>query len=310
MIGNSHAVISVKDEGLVRDFRVLTHPVSRLSFYCISIQYDSYSAVVLIYSKARHPPSLLLGFNMANHSNMRLGRKPAVHDPRVPHLFKHMAMQIPAPSADWTKAVSAWGMLANDRIGDCTAAGVLHQLQVWYNSNGFAYTPTDDEAVALYSTTSDYPKEDDGAVEQTVLQYWQSTGITTPFDTSHIAFASLNPKDINQIKLSVQYFGGCYLGIELPLTAQTQDVWEVVSTDGDGAPGSWGGHCVIAVAYDEQYVTVVTWGKLLKVAPAFLEAYCEESYALVSEDWLANSGISPPGLNMAGLKSELQAITA
>lgn len=246
---------------------------------------------------------------MSDFSNMRLGRKPAVHDPCVPHLFKHMAMQLPAPSADWTKAVPSFPMLANNSVGDCTSAGCLHQLQVWYNNTGHSYVPTDAEALALYGATSDYPQKDEGAVEQTVLQHWKTAGIVTPLDTSHIAYAALNPKDVNQIKLSVQYFGGCYLGIELPLTAQTQDVWDVVSTDGDGAPGSWGGHCVIVVAYDPKLLTVVTWGQLMKVTPEFLQAYCSESWALISEDWLADSGVSPPGLNMGALQAEMQALT-
>jgi hypothetical protein len=221
-----------------------------------------------------------------------------------------MHMVQPAPSADWTKAVKSFPLLANDQVGDCTAAGALHQLQVWLNNNGFDYTPTDAEALALYSATSNYPKEDDGAVETQVLDYWKNTGIAGPFNTDRIAYASLAPSNVNEIKLAVQYFGGCYLGIELPLTAQTQDVWEVVSATGDGAPGSWGGHCVIVVAYDEHYATVVTWGKLLKASWAFLQAYLGEAYALLSYNWLANSGISPPGLNMAALQAELQSITA
>lgn len=221
-----------------------------------------------------------------------------------------MGAMVPKPSVDWTVAVKSWPMLANDTHSDCTAAGCFHQLACWLNNNGFDYTPTDAEALALYSATSNYPKEDDGAVETTVLDYWRTTGIAGPFNTDRIVYAALTPTNVNQIKLSVQFFGGCYLGINLPLTAQTQDAWEVVSTTGDGAPGSWGGHCVIVVAYDEQYATVVTWGKLLKASWAFLQAYCAEAYGLISANWLANSGISPPGLNWDGLQRELEAIQA
>jgi hypothetical protein len=248
---------------------------------------------------------------MTDHSAMRLGRKKH-HGPRAPHLSKHMTMAIePAPSMDWAKAVKAWPMLKNDTIGDCTAAGVLHLLQLWLANNGVDYTPTDAEAVALYSATSDYPKEDDGANENDVLSYWQRTGVKTPIGTDTVSFASLTPQNLNELKLAVQFFGGCYLGVDLPLTAQSQEIWDVTpaGVTGAGMPGSWGGHCVIAVAYDAQYVTVVTWGRLMKVTPAFLEVYLDEAYAVLSKDWLAKSGISPPGLNWEELERDLQTLT-
>jgi hypothetical protein len=50
----------------------------------------------------------------------------------------------------------------------------------------------------------------------------------------------------------------------------------------------------------------VTWGKLLDITPAFMNAYCDEAYAIISMDWLADSGISPSGLNWEGLVRDLQ----
>ena len=244
--------------------------------------------------------------------NFKLGKLAPQHDPRVPHLSKHMKMMQPAPAVDWTKPVKAFSMLANDRAGDCTAVGCLNLLRTWYANNGFDYEPTDNDALSLYSATSDYPKEDNGAVEATVLKYWSQHGIQTPFGTDRIAYAALNHLDLNELKLSIQLFGGCYLGVALPLTAQTQDeIWDVVpeASDEIAAPGTWGGHCVVALAYDPDYVIVATWGKLLKVTPAFLQKYLDESWSVISNDWLANSGISPSGLNMAGLRADLAAIT-
>jgi hypothetical protein len=161
-----------------------------------------------------------------------------------------------------------------------------------------------------YSATGNYPKEDDGANERDVLTYLANTGVTNAFGTHKILFAALDPRNINEIKFAIQYLGGCYFGWNLPVAAQTQDVWQMTAagTAGAGAPGSWGGHCTMSPAYDGQSVTVATWGKLLKVTPDFIENYCEEAWALVSEDWLADSGISPPGLNMAGLQAEMKAI--
>jgi hypothetical protein len=206
--------------------------------------------------------------------------------------------------------VQSWGMLANDQVGDCTAAAVYHLIQLWLSNNSIAFTPTDAEAIALYSNTSSYPNADDGAAEIDVLKYWAKTGVPTSIGTDVVTFASLNPRDLNQLKLSIEWFGGAYLGVDLPITAQDQTAeWDVVSTSGDGAAGSWGGHAVCAVAYDQQTFTVVTWGQLMKVSNAFMQAYLEEAYAVVSQDWLVDSGISPPGLNWAGLMADMKALT-
>ncbi|MGA7781153.1 MAG: hypothetical protein WCA85_26070 [Paraburkholderia sp.] len=241
---------------------------------------------------------------------MKLGKLPARHDPRVPHLSRHMMVGVPKPAVDWTGAVKSWPMLANDVHGDCTAAAAYHISQLWRaNSSLDAWQPTDQEALALYSATSGFPKVDEGAVEMDVLRYWSTFGIGTDIGTETIAFTSLNPQNLDELKLSIQWFGAAYLGVALPLSAQTQTEWDVVAgADSLTAPGSWGGHAVCAVAYDETSFTVVTWGALKKVTPAFMQKYLDEAYAVVSRDWLADSGISPPGLDWAALTRDMEAI--
>jgi hypothetical protein len=53
---------------------------------------------------------------------------------------------------------------------------------------------------------------------------------------------------IPEIATAIWLFGGAYIGVELPISAQNQDVWDVA--DGpDAEPGSWGGHAVYLVGY-------------------------------------------------------------
>jgi hypothetical protein len=243
---------------------------------------------------------------------MKLGKHPPKVDPRVPKLSNHMMASIAAPAVDWSKPVKSWSMLANDVAGDCTAAAAYHLAQCWLANNGIDFEPTDAQALALYAATSAYPTADNGAVELDVLRHWSIVGVPTSIGTETISFASLNPANLNELRLSVQYFGGVYLGVALPLTAQMQDEWDVVPDAPSNltAPNSWGGHAVCAVAYDAAAFTIVTWGKLVKVTNAFMQKYCDEAYAVVSQDWLANSGISPPGLNWDGLQRELEAMQA
>ncbi|QGZ66246.1 hypothetical protein [Paraburkholderia acidisoli] len=243
---------------------------------------------------------------------MRLGRKPAAIPSRVPHLLKSMMVAQPKPAVDWMTAVKSWNSLGNDRYGCCTAAAAFHIVQTWFANNGVDFQPTEAQTLALYSATSDFPKEDDGAVETRVLAYWSATGIPTPDGTDTIAFSALMPTNLNELKLSIEYFGAAYIGINLPISAQTQDVWDVApgGAVGDGAPGSWGGHAVPLLAYDETGFTCVSWGKPLKMTNAFLKAYCEEAYAVLSHHWLDVAGISPSNIGWQELMADMKAITA
>jgi hypothetical protein len=249
---------------------------------------------------------------MVDFSQMRLGRKPAAPDPRTPRLMHHMMAIQPAPAVNWMGAVKQYDCLGNDQYGDCAEAAAFHISQTWRANNGFTFQPTTDQALALYGDVSNFPKEDDGTVLATLLAYWAKTGIPNDVGTETIFYASLTPTNLDELKLSIQYLGAAYIGVNLPISAQTQTgVWDVPAGGavGDGAPGSWGGHALPLLAYDETGFVTITWGQVMRMTPAFIQAYCEEAYAIVSGDWLADSGISPPGLNMAGLQQEMAAIT-
>lgn len=245
---------------------------------------------------------------------MKLGRlapKPGVV---APNLGAHMklGMTIPKPSVDWTGAVKSWSPLGNLTTSDCTCAAAYHVAQAWRaNSSKDEWQPTDQQALDLYGAVTGYPKVDEGAVEIDVLNHWAKIGIPTDIGTETIAFAALEPTNLNEIKLSIQYFGAAYIGVSLPISAQTMSEWDVPvgGAVGDGAPGTWGGHALPLLAYDETGFVTVTWGKVMRMTNAFLQAYCEEAYALISEDFLSDAGISPTGLNMAALKAELRALT-
>ena len=72
-----------------------------------------------------------------------------------------------------------------------------------------------------------------------------------------------------------------------PLRAQDQHVWDWTGRlDGPDAPGSWGGHAVDVVGYDDAGLTVVTWGALQRLTWAFWDRYCDEGWCIVSTDFL------------------------
>jgi hypothetical protein len=120
----------------------------------------------------------------------------------------------------------------------------------------------------------------------------------------------VEPGNHLHVRQASTLFGGIYIGLELPVTAQDQDVWAVPAggAKGPGAPGSWGGHAVNVVGYDAHGLTVITWGAKKRMTWAFWDAYCEEAYALLSRDFIRASGKAPSGFSLAQLQKDLAAL--
>jgi len=161
-----------------------------------------------------------------------------------------------------------------------------------YYENWDGYIPTD-------------PSTDRGGIELDVLNHWKKNG----FDGhALLAFADPNPAKLVEIRQSIALFGGVYIGLSLPITAQTQDVWDVVPNGGaKSKPGSWGGHCVFVPKYDAKGFTCITWGQRKTMTLAFWKKYCDEAHTLFGQDWLSAKG-SPAGFDQAQLQSDLKAI--
>jgi len=247
---------------------------------------------------------------------LKLGKATARHDPRALLLASYLTSKLPAPPASFdlsTKVGSSWGMMDNDEIGDCTCAAAGHLIMEWTaNSGKKMVTPTDQQIVAAYSAITGYNPttgaNDNGANEVDVLNYWRQTGIAGDQIGAYVA---LEPSNHTHVMDSVYIFEGCYIGVQLPISAQAQtqnhQPWSVPpgGTTGDGKPGSWGGHAIPVVAYDTRGVTVVTWGALQAMTWSFWEAYCDEAYAILSADYLDGKKQTPQGFNLQQLQSDL-----
>lgn len=250
--------------------------------------------------------------------NFKLGKLPPKFDLRIPN-FSTYTQNLPPPPMwkDWTKGQSHWGMMQNDVLGICTAAGLSHLEQVWaLNTHGKMNTLPDDKIIDFYSATTGYvrgdPNTDQGGNELDILKQWLKTpGLLGGYSLT--GFAPFRAKGLNSIKDAIFICGGAYLGINLPKTILRQgDLWYVPAQGpvGDGAPGSLGGHAVNAVAYNSRHIVFVSWGSLYKMTWDFYTTYTEEAYALVSEDWINDtSHISPSGFDMAALKANMLALS-
>ncbi len=240
---------------------------------------------------------------MADHSMMKLGRRPARVDLRVPALKAILSPAAPAAPARnaWSLGRTDWGVLANDNLGDCTAAGVFHLIEVATAATQRVFKPTRIECIAFYSASTGYnpkdPSTDQGGVELDVLNYWLRHDV---LNRQLIGHATVDPKNIDHVKQGAFLFPGLYAGLALPLTAQTQDVWDCSPIadlfNADAKPGSWGGHCAVLVDYDDKGVTFITWGALKKATWRWVEKYCDELHAALPGAWISNE-LSPTGIS-------------
>lgn len=244
------------------------------------------------------------------HKRVKLGRQGIVTDTRTLSLREFTTSALPAPpvAQSWSKGLSGWGMMCNDQLGDCTIAGVFHATQIWkLATTGIIPSYPDATIISYYSLWDGYnpnnPATDQGGVALSVLKDWKSS-IVGLDGNPLTGFVSINPSHGLMIKCGIAWFGGIYIGVDLPNTAQGQLIWDVTSSGVDGQPGSWGGHCVFVCDYDDYGVTCITWGQLQKMTWNFFNRYVDECYALLSADFLV-AGVNPIGLDVPTLLTRL-----
>lgn len=250
-------------------------------------------------------------------SLLKSGRLPYVHDSRTLDLADYLRNEnisnIPV-NYNWGNKIKPdnWGALGNLKINDCTCAAAGHLIISWTSNVGKLHRPTTKAIVNAYSAITDYDPKVDGIGKPVeaikALKYWRKHGIA---GRKIIAFAKLDFKNRQQLIQAIYLYGGCYIGINLPKSAEKQyfqsEKWTVSKqgTTGDGAPGSWLGHALLITGYQNHELRVITWGKEMIMTMDFWEAYVDESYAVFSEDFIKDDK-TPTHIDMDFLRKKLK----
>jgi hypothetical protein len=253
---------------------------------------------------------------------VKLGRKPPIYDSRRLRLERYLPARLPPikPSVMYSNVVPKWGMMLNGTYGDCTIAGWGHLHLLRTSLCGKPAVMTDDAVLSLYSAVTSLEgaefepagpdgtppaQNDNGCVETDVLNYLRQQG-----DIG--AYASVRPLSNDAVKFTIDAFEGIYVGAEMPLNCSGQNIWDADPNNmtGEAAPGSWGGHCLIAVDYDADGVTFVTWGMTQRATWRWWNAYINESYAILSVDLVNGATVAPSGFNLTQLQADLAVVTA
>jgi hypothetical protein len=239
----------------------------------------------------------------------KLGKKPPVVDKRTLRFKKYLTLPAPPQKVAYYEDVATWPMYYNDKYGDCTCAAAGHMIQNWTANAGTEISPPAPTVLKFYEHfVGSPPPPDEGCDMLSVLRYWRKVGLDSHKVT---AFAGLDLKNHAQAQSAVYLLGSIYIGVALPDFAVQGDMltvpWVVPPGGpvGNAAPNPNNGHCIPAVGYDADQLWIVTWGELKSMAWDFYDAYADEAFAVLSQDFIKKSGVSPDGLDLQALKADL-----
>ena len=244
----------------------------------------------------------------------RLGKKPA--RPGAARLklasYTNAAALPPLPASfghELNIGTRNWGMLANDRYGDCVWAGAAHETMLLAREAGRVVTFTDADVLGDYGAVTSFdparPDTDQGTDVVEAANYRRGTGIVDARGVRHkiAAYLALEPGNVEHLYQATYLFGIAGIGLQLPSSAVAQSkqgkIWQVI-------PGAAieGGHYVPLVGRRADGLHVVSWGALQVMTEGFLQQYCDEAVAYVSEECLVNRK-SPEGFAYDDLIADL-----
>lgn len=209
-------------------------------------------------------------------------------------------------------------ILANDVIGDCVIAAAMHYAQTETANTSDPLTPNRTLAIQTYSAITGYdpsqtddqgnnPTDQGTEFESQLFPYWQSTGMPMLDGKGNLVYhkiighAALDITSIAQQRYATFLFGGSLLGIQCPRSAIPSDPNIVPNWNTFSGPIE-GGHGINRAGQGAAGGHVDTWGMLVAYTNAFAQRAVDESYIVVTPNWIdRNTGKSPSHVDLNGL---------
>lgn len=250
---------------------------------------------------------------------LKLGKKPARPEavsfkfanyvdlavlPKPPRRFGHIDLM----------GSVRWGMLGNDRWGDCVLAGAAHETMVWNREAGRTVDFDDQAVLADYGAVTGFnpnqPWTDQGTDMKDAASYRRKVGVRDASGQRHqiLSYLALEPGDVRQLYVASYLFGAVGMGFLFPSSAMDQfnrgRMWTPSNAPIEG------GHYV-SVVVKRAHMECVTWGRLQPFTLAFYEKYTDEALVYLSEERLDGlTGRSLEGFDREQLLADLNALGA
>lgn len=257
---------------------------------------------------------------------LKLGKTPATRTKKlIPfRQFLDASALPPLPSGDFGHdslvRSTGWGMLGNDKYGDCVWAGADHEHMLWIAESGTVADSTklfsETTALADYSAVTGFnkndPNSDQGTDMEQAASYRRKTGVVDVNQKRHPigAYVDVDPGNITELWYAAWLFDGVGIGVEFP--SQWMDafnkgpagLWDKVTN-----PKKEGGHYIVGAARNGGLVDIVTWADdHPRLTVAGYQQFNDQTLAYASPDKL-HSGVDTNGYDWPGLLALLQQLT-
>jgi len=238
---------------------------------------------------------------------MRFGKHPPKVDYRTLRFQNYLTDAIAPPPSSYNVLTRVYQNLAttdptqlfpmdgNDTLGDCTIAALAHAVTTYRGLVSSKDIMAKQAVVKLYFHLTG--GQDTGLNELDVLNYWRQHAVS---GDKILTYATINPKNHTHVEQAIQLFGGVYIGFQVQQNAVQDFNARKPWTPG---PLTNDGHAVFAIGYDQNGVTVLTWGNTQQGTWAWWDECVDEAYAILSPE-TEQAGFAP-GFNFAQLKADL-----
>ena len=246
----------------------------------------------------------------------KTGRLPATRPAVLGDLSLYSTGPLPSPPPTYSVPGERLGrplgglypLDGNGTYGDCTIAGVAHCIEAWnYGLHQGDPIPDEQQVVQTYFDLTG--GEDTGLNESEVLKTWQREGL---FGEKIAAYAPVNPRHLLELHQAVAFYGGCYLGIQCPESAQRafqrqEETGHVVPWVYEGEETE-DGHCVVALGYGPNGgLHCATWGGIAVLEASFLAHYLDEAWCILPHQ-LIEAKKDSLGLDLESLEQDLKRV--
>jgi hypothetical protein len=242
----------------------------------------------------------------------RFGKHPSKHDYRTLRFKDYLKPGIaPPPASDNVltrvyaelhmsnpNPAALFPMDGNDTLGDCTIAALAHADTTFHGLLGKERIMARQAVVKLYMHLTG--GVDSGLNELDVLNYWRQHSVDRD---RIITYVKIDSKNHTHIEQAIHLFGGVYLGFQVQQNCIQEFDARQPWTPG---PLTNDGHAVYAVAYDQNGITVLTWGNTQQGTWAWWDECVDEAYAILPPE--AERPGFAPGFDFAQLKADLNAV--
>jgi hypothetical protein len=142
-------------------------------------------------------------------------------------------------------------------------------------------------------------------------EYHRKTGVRDATAKRHqvTSYVNLQPGSVGQLAMAVYIFGAAEIGVLVTEDNMKQfdhgAVWTVTKAN------PVGGHCIPIVGRDSDgNFLCVTWGRIQRIAPAFIKKYMDEGIAYLNDEILNDAGLTAPAYDKATLQKMLAQVSA